>query len=57
LMLARMEQFSEEERATARRIVHAKAARREDDYLRLLSQHERLRRSLLDHGSVRKSKA
>jgi hypothetical protein len=57
LMLARMEQFSEEERAAARRIVHAKAARREDDYLRLLSQHERLRRSLLDHGSVRKSKA
>jgi hypothetical protein len=57
LMLARMERWSAEERAAARAIVRAKAARREDDYLRLLSQHARLRRALLTHGSSRKTKA
>ena len=55
LLLARMERWTAEERAAARRIIRAKTARREDDYLRLLSQHVRLRRALLAHGSDRKS--
>ncbi len=45
--------WSAEERAGVREILRAKAGRREDRYLYLLTRHDRLRRALLKLGSSR----
>lgn len=46
-----LRQWSAEERAGVREIIRAKAGRREERYLHLLTRHDRLRRAVLKLGS------